>query len=242
MHIIDTALGTVPGAYMQTVQTKECLLKLLRAPSVAQARPVLTGTRPFTWLEDPLHSAIWAAACEDVRPPLLGAAERDTPLLPGDDSNEPPPDHPADTLTLPVERQEDACSGQLDSISPSAWQTCHPAQSALGQLWAAGLEVQVSGDSSIHATNSEHSTNSEHITLLQQRHTGLLAGGHGRKRRVGAMRCILEGRACCDISSVDVRAEFNQHFHRVYEAAACCKMQWGVVRVVWGVHRAAGLK
>ena len=211
-------------------------MRLLRAPSVAQARPVLTGTRPFTWLEDPLHSAIWAAACEDVRPPLLGAAERVTPLLPGDDSNEPPPDHPADPLALPGDRQEDAYSGQLDSNFPSTRQTCHPAQPALGQLWAAGLEVQVSGDSSIDSTNSEH------ITLLQQRHTGLLAGGHGRKRRVGAMRCILEGRACCDISSVDVRAEFNQHFHSVNEAAACCKMQWGVVRVVWGVHRAAGLK
>lgn len=236
MHIIDTALGTVLGAYMQIVRAKECLLKLLRAPSVAQARPVLTGTRPFTWLEEPLHSATWAAACEDVRPPLLGAAERASPLLPGDDSNEPPPDHPGDLLTLPGERQEDACSEQLDSNLPSAWQTCHPAQPALGQLWVAGLEVQVSGDSSVDSTNSEH------ITLLQQRHTGLLAGGHGRKRRVGAMRCILEGRACCNISSVDVRAEFDQHFHSVNEAAACCKMQWGVVRIVWRVHRAAGLK
>jgi hypothetical protein len=131
MHIADTASGTNAGRTGASAQGEASLVGFFGIPNVAQARPVLTGTRPVSWLEEPLHSAIWAAACEDVRPPLLGAAKRATPLLPGVDNREPPPDRPADPLPLPGERQENAYLVQLKSIPPSAWRICHPARLCL---------------------------------------------------------------------------------------------------------------
>ena len=71
-------------------------------PRVAQARPVLTGTRPFTWLEEPLQSASWAAACEPVSPPLPGPAGRTAPLLPGAGSRAPPAARPEEPATCPA--------------------------------------------------------------------------------------------------------------------------------------------
>ena len=35
------------------------------------------------------------------------------------------------------------------------------------------------------------------------------------------MSRVLQGRACCDITCIEIRAQVNQHLHCLDEAAAC---------------------
>ena len=69
----------------------------------------------MTGLEQPLHKASWAAACEEVRPPLLGAAVRRVPELLGDPSKAPAEDLPHGTAALPA-----WCTDLAENIVPES--------------------------------------------------------------------------------------------------------------------------